>query len=338
MKTFIFGAGASFHAGYPLASKLWPALEEWAGRSVRPAEYCDGAVDTMNRLFDMSLPFELALTELDRRIESPRDPFDKACLPITRGQVQMLICRFFDFIRSQSADLYRVFAQDVLAANDTVITFNYDVSLDRELQKSGKWCALDGYGFTLDPSLDQRSSCKLLKLHGSTNWIGQIFGGLTPGKLAMAPGNQSSLGRRPVIPTPELEFLGTDFVDSQFKGAGGFVQSLIMPAARKKFYMQTSLNPREWEDFWDSLWSQAKESIAISDELHIIGYSLPEYDERARRLLLETARRACDVSLSCRSDSGRLVEIFCQAGFADVHSAGDGSFENWLEYQCKDAA
>ena len=33
MNTYIFGAGASFHAGYPLASKLGSALAKWVKES-----------------------------------------------------------------------------------------------------------------------------------------------------------------------------------------------------------------------------------------------------------------------------------------------------------------
>ena len=330
MRTFIFGAGASVHAGYPLASKLWPALQEWAGQSIRPGDYCAGAVESVKDQFDVSLPLEQLLTELDKRIESPRDIYDKGALPVIRGQIQQLVCRYFDSIRSKQADLYNIFAKGILASGDVVVTFNYDVSLDRELQKSGKWSALDGYGFALDGSTAKRSPCPLLKLHGSTNWIAQLFGGLHGTTFAISL-NQPSLGYRPVIPTPELEFLESDCTDPQFVMGTGYVSSLIMPAARKKFYMDTSFNPREWEDFWDFLWSQAKESIAVSDEVHVIGYSLPDYDGRARNLLLGAARPGCKVRLCCRADSERLVRTFREAGFADVGSFGDGSFESWLE-------
>jgi len=327
VRTFIFGAGASVHAGYPLASALWPALQQWErGQTFDQFDYCYGAVDSMNEEFDTSLPFELLLTELDKRIQSPRNLTEKACLPLRRGQIRLLVCRFFDFLRSHDAMLYEFFAREVLTPDDTVITFNYDLSLDRELQKSGKWSALDGYGFSLDRSLQKRSACKLLKLHGSTNWIAQIFDGLARG-FAMGPPNES-LGCRPVIPTPDLEYLGANFVDQQFRGTGGYQPSLIMPAAEKKFYFETSFG-REWEEFWDSLWALAKKSVAASDNVHIVGYSLPDYDQRAGQLL-RTADPSCDLSIYCRSDSQRIVNVFQQEGFTKAHFEGDGSFEHWL--------
>lgn len=93
MRTFVFGAGASVHSGYPLASKLWSALERWGSEVIAPEEYRD------------------------------------------------------------------VFAREILVPDDLVITLNYDVSLDRELQRSGNWTALDGYGFSLDGSDEIRSHC-----------------------------------------------------------------------------------------------------------------------------------------------------------------------------------
>lgn len=332
MKTFVFGAGASVHSGYPLASKLWSALERWGSERIAREEFRDGAFGTMNRMFDMSLPFEVALSHLDDRIASPGDAYDRACLPIVRGEIQQRIRQYFDSIRTQSADLYSRFAREIVAPGDSVITFNYDVSLDRELQKSGNWTALDGYGFSLDGSDEIRSECSLLKLHGSTNWIAQLFNGLRGTTFAIDL-DQPSLGYRPVIPTPELEFLEADVRDPKFVMGTGYVSSLIMPAAKKKFYMETSFNLREWKEFWDFLWFKAEESVRNSNELHIVGYSLPEYDGRAIDLLLKSTCRDCKISVACRSDSERLIRTFRNAGFTHVHSFADGSFESWLEVQ-----
>jgi hypothetical protein len=70
MRTFIFGAGASVHAGYPLASNMWPAMARWALDSCPPESVFRGVVEEMNARFDVSQPFELALTDLHERIET----------------------------------------------------------------------------------------------------------------------------------------------------------------------------------------------------------------------------------------------------------------------------
>ncbi len=331
MKTYVFGAGASVHAHYPLASRLWPSVEGWV-RKEPLAHIYRSAVDNLQELFDTLKPFELLLTELDDRISQTSDQF----LVSLRNHAQLMVYDYFNSIRENPAELYRLFAQDILTSQDTVITFNYDVSLDRELCRSGKWSVLAGYGFVIDQpygvAIDQPTagpSCKLLKLHGSTNWIAQVLGGLRgPGAVNL---DEPLLGTRPVIPTPEMIYLGTDLVDRRFRMGTGFTPNLIMPAANKKFFIPTSFDPRELEDFWDSLWLQAKEAIASSDEVHIIGYSLPEYDDRARHLLLGTMRREIEVLICCRSGTNELVKLFRDSGLTNVRAGSDGTFEEWVK-------
>jgi len=328
MKTYVFGAGASVHAHYPLASNLWPSTEEW----VRKGPTYRSVIDKVHELFDGSKPFEVLLTDLDDRISQTSDQ----SLVSLRNYAQLMVYDYLNSIRDPPAELYRRFAQDILTPQDTVITFNYDVSLDRELCRSGKWSVLTGYGFVIDQpygfAIDQptaRPSCKLLKLHGSTNWIAQVLGGLQgPGAVNL---DEPLLGTRPVIPTPEMIYLGTDLVDRRFRLGTGFAPNLIMPAANKKFFIPTSFDPRELEDFWDSLWRQAKEGIAASDEVHIIGYSLPEYDNRARDLLLRTMRRETEVSICCRSGTNDLVRFFRDSGFTNAGAGADGTFEGWVK-------
>jgi hypothetical protein len=67
--------------------------------------------------------------------------------------------------------------------NDTFITFNWDTLLDRALTDTGGWSPNDGYGLSFSRVLDSnwkqriesssnfQTKWKLLKLHGSTNWL-----------------------------------------------------------------------------------------------------------------------------------------------------------------------
>jgi hypothetical protein len=331
MKAYVFGAGASVHAHYPLASKLWPSVEEWVRREPLAHIY-RSAADNLHELFDTSKPFEMFLTELDDRISHTSDQF----LVSLRNHAQMMVYDYLNSIRGHPAELYRLFAERILTAQDTVITFNYDVSLDRELCRSGKWNVFTGYGFVMDQpfgfATDQPTAsqpCKLLKLHGSTNWIAQVLGGLQ-GAGAVPP-DEPLLGWRPVIPTPEMIYLGTDLVDRRFRTGTGFAPMLIMPAANKKFFIPTSFDARELEGFWNTLWFQAREAIAASDEVHIIGYSLPEYGNRARDLLLRTMRRETEVSICCRSATNDLVKLFRDSGFTNARAGADGTFEGWVK-------
>lgn len=67
--------------------------------------------------------------------------------------------------------------------NDTFITFNWDTLLDRALADTGGWTPNDGYGLSFSSTFDGTwksgvesspnffTKWKLLKLHGSTNWL-----------------------------------------------------------------------------------------------------------------------------------------------------------------------
>jgi len=120
-------------------------------------------------------------------------------------------------------------------------------------------------------------------------------------------------------------YLGTDLVDQGFHNSPYLVPSLIMPAANKRF------GPHEWEDFWDSLWLQAEKAIAASDEVHIIGYSFPEHDNRARDLLLRKMSHETEVSICCRSGTNDLVKLFRDSGFTNASAVTDGTFEGWVK-------
>ena len=72
---------------------------------------------------------------------------------------------------------------EICGPNESFITFNWDTLLDRALADSGGWTPQDGYGVTFASILDSgwrkkmqgkpqyNTKWRLLKLHGSTNWL-----------------------------------------------------------------------------------------------------------------------------------------------------------------------
>lgn len=81
-----------------------------------------------------------------------------------------------------SESIYR-YLLDFCGPNDAFITFNWDTLLDRALVDTGGWSPNDGYGLQFASVLDGTwkqeiegsrkftTNWKLLKLHGSTNWL-----------------------------------------------------------------------------------------------------------------------------------------------------------------------
>jgi hypothetical protein len=202
---------------------------------------------------------------------------------------------------------YQDFARNIVAPGDCIITFNYDVSLERELRLARKFEVGDGYGFPIE-GLPGRSSTKVLKLHGSTNWLALLFGGLTSGPSAFQPGNTLSVP--PVIGKKELSFLEyTGAVDPRFGRGGAALPVMIFPARSKDFYFEASTGV-EYAEFWDKLWRQAATALQSAARVVICGYSLQSVDERARKHLLDDPRKDAEIVVASGEDTGRIVRDY----------------------------
>lgn len=215
----------------------------------------------------------------------------------------------------------------IIKPGDSIITFNYDDSLERELKRAGIWNLSHGYGFALGDA-DTHSEVLLLKLHGSINWIISLFGGVTDGPAQVGP--QGSTGGSPVIHLADANYLGyPDFSGRTYTG-GGTMLSMILPGRSKQFFIDTSLGP-EFEGFWTSLWNQAADALHESDHVVICGYSMPPADKRACELLLQTPRKDAQITVVCGPQSQTLADRFQAAKFLRVDAFAGGYFEQWLE-------
>ncbi|MGH9424908.1 MAG: hypothetical protein ACRD2L_01160, partial [Terriglobia bacterium] len=250
-----------------------------------------------------------------------------AVRPYLLADVQEAIRDYFDTIRPQPAPLYDRLVQRHIREGDVVITFNYDLGVERSLRSAGLWRITDGYGFFID-HYDGKSPVKILKLHGSTNWRGLLFGGSTG-----FSGANNSIGTRPVLFfRPDLEYLGySEFTDPHCAGLSqaASISSMIMPALPKLFYFETSFG-REWKSFWDRLWHSAEKALQATNDVIIIGYSLPIADERARKLLLHSSNKNANLTICCGSATSSIEEQFLKEGFSRIHRVLQPTFEGLL--------
>lgn len=130
---------------------------------------------------------------------------------------------FADIHRLEPALAYERFAAEVVKPGDTVITFNYDISLDSKMRRSEKWAIGDGYGFRVE-SLPTGSTVRILKLHGSINWLAILFGGMPSGIIPAS----GPFGSRPVFGTDDLTALGyPGLTDPRFTRPSGAIQPLV---------------------------------------------------------------------------------------------------------------
>jgi hypothetical protein len=239
--------------------------------------------------------------------------------------IREALCEYFDVIRVNHAPLYSRFAKQACSQGDTVITFNYDVSLEAELRKADMWHVSDGYGFLLDDAMTPPSRIKMLKLHGSTSWIDILFDGARGGSYGTI-GPDGPLGARPLILPQYFRYFGypPEITDSRFNGGGSSrFGSMILPARSKNFAGDRT-------PFWDHLWVQAFDDLRNASEIVVVGYSLPNADTRARDLLLRAANKNAKISICCGNDNQRIAKEFSDEGFSLVE-ARFTYFEEWLD-------
>jgi hypothetical protein len=287
-RVFLLGAGFSKPAAFPLANELLHFVQTHlkASMNVRDIDFKKELKTFIDGL-DPSLlsNIELLLTYIDLALLNHSVGIFTQCaspeeLRLFRKKFSGALVRAFNNAHFKlsggypNEELYRIFC-DILRAGDTIITFNYDLIVEQELWKQKKWTFIDGYGLekdvkdfsapfggTYSPTHPTESLIKVYKLHGSLGWISDYF-------------------------KEEIIFIGMpDYFQGytglhcesnlQIAGAGGDEgTTLIEPTYIKRFNCTPILD----------IWKQSIEALRQSNELIIIGYSLPEADAAAYAFL-----------------------------------------------------
>lgn len=330
---YVFGAGASFDAGYPLCSELGSRLLTFMCESSNP--WIRAAGEFFQDKFGQSPNMEDMITAIESRVEALKDSLEiekkteRMRLANHKGSLAAALREYFGTIHDGGSGSYCLFAQKIVKAGDTIITFNYDDSLDRELRRSGVWNVSSGYGFPLG-SEEGASQVTLLKLHGSVNWLISLFGGAVAGTFIANPINL--MGEAPVIHRADLRFLGyEEFVGRTYE-SGGAPPCMILPGRTKQFFYDTSLG-REFSEFWRSLWLQAEAALSNCEKAVICGYSLPEADAWARQLLFENINKTTQVTIISGGDTMRIAQEFKRLGFSCVAESQGRYFADWVQSQ-----
>ena len=74
--------------------------------------------------------------------------------------------------------------------------------------------------------------------------------------------------------------------------------TLVLPTYEKQYFVTTSIGD-EWISFYESLWTQASDSLQQSERIVLIGYNMPNADIRSRALLLWTSNKRAEVLHYC---------------------------------------
>jgi hypothetical protein len=327
--TYILGAGASVHAGYPLASEMGRGLLNWMKAS-KEQVYFDYPYNANYLESCFGDNIENIVNGIQRSLRRREADFTMM-VNFYEPSLRQAIREWFTEIHQQhTAESYEKFATRIVRSGDCVITMNYDLSLDACLKATGKWTLGDGYGFQIE-SFPLDSPVRLLKLHGSVNWLAVLFAGMTGGPFELP--STGPLGRRPAIPDDGLWELGYEGnVDPLWPRTGAAaVPPMIMPTKLKRFYFGTNLG-REWSAFWNRLWRAARDAVRTSDRVVVCGYGMFPVDRRACNLLMTGEVRG-EIEVCSGSNTDRIVADLRARG-RQAQPAKQRRFEDWVGLLC----
>ena len=313
---YILGAGFSHRAGIPLAAQLWPEVQRRAlalqGRAesfkedleayVRYRKVCDGVDLTFQEV-----NFEEFVAFLD--IEHYLGLRGKDTWSSDGNETQVVIKTLIGEILSETTpqkgkipDLYLQFAK-LLKPPDYVLTFNYDVLLERSLEVAGVPFRLfpdrykKGAGGVMLVD-DSKEEVVILKLHGSIDWFNRSHKiqlenlwrqqGLNTTYTDMVFSHMEELDVVPLVDGPRdpddplREMYRVRNVEQLYGKHPMFhvTPSLLNPSTAKILYSQML------RDFWWGLGGAGILNFAMA----IIGFSLPPQDEYARQVIYRLVR------------------------------------------------
>lgn len=194
------------------------------------------------------------------------------------------------------APVGRLIANAADAADEvTVLTFNHDLNIENEIQRRARlrqrWCLEEGYG-TFSAELrptsalgapaavfqrhangncDHSRPIRVLKLHGSLNWVNRINSQRpTANFLAGSSNSPIHLLERRVI-TSRQTMLGA---------GGGRTRWLTWPVVIPPVYAKQALRARI-----NAVWQDSRDALEQADRVVVFGYSLPVIDVEAEKLI-----------------------------------------------------
>lgn len=190
-----------------------------------------------------------------------------------------------DIGRTGSWTLLRDFASR-LRLGDTIITFNYDVTLERMLWLEKLWTPKNGFGFDVEfqhskvdstSVLFADSGVRVLHMHGCIGWYGKD---LAPGPRETRIALHPEFLRRMNIDAVDVAMPETPIgpIDEQ--------SIVLHPSFLKDYELheQTNLSLIR-------LWQEASAALRNASAIYIIGYSLPRADSAALTLLITSCER-----------------------------------------------
>ena len=170
----------------------------------------------------------------------------------------------------------------------TFVTFNHDLLIEKSLErlshsetyKNIPWNLSQAYNIGFEgyrkvrgqPRVfrmnGSRESVRILKLHGSLNWVYRVKSGTDPKNSIRNPSTIPHCVNSQKIRTSLSQKIG----NRRYK----LVPLIVPPIYEKSSKNQTILGP---------LWQAASDALRSADEIIVFGYSFPDADVSAKALL-----------------------------------------------------
>lgn len=168
----------------------------------------------------------------------------------------------------------------------SVISFNYDVLIDRALRRGNdankwRWHHFDGYGFkprTRSKKPNKLSEINLYKMHGSMNWYVPVD---REKSEAYKPGAEITIpipAKRPGVP----EWMKKQGLIGHDKRRHAF-PLIIPPIFEKTSKINKTLT---------TIWKKAQKTLNEASTVIVWGYSMPQTDYHAEMMFNQAARKA----------------------------------------------
>ena len=224
-------------------------------------------------------------------------------------------------LKDEKDILSKFFKEQQLRRNDYLITFNYDVLIENALLEINQWSPVGGYVGVeqlearykgVDKFSTGCSPCKILKLHGSINWVKE---GIVPVDINNPPViTLHKADSNPFFPKYE-KILG--------QKPSGSLPIWILPS----YFKILSKNP-----FLFTIWREAQRILAHARCLVVLGYSFPEEDSLSQLLL---ASLPDDCSILIVDKKPDEIEKRMNSILRSPHISVPGvDFEEWVGKGC----
>jgi NAD-dependent SIR2 family protein deacetylase len=302
---FVLGAGFSQESGAPLVDEFLPKARYLFAN--RFGSFGTREIENFKKVFDYHEILSGARTKVKIDIDNIEEFFSiidmniihtkeikkKEELEATREALIYVIIKTLELCIDESRyPVYYNFVKELFDGyiDFSLITFNYDLILERALQNGS--CE---FNYCTDFAGDKLSNnqTKILKLHGSTNW-------LVCSKEKC--NNLEIFDHKTIYP---------NFNKKCSKCNGAMVPLLVPPTWNKNFKYEALR----------SVWSQAFDEISQATYLIFIGYSLPKTDLYFRHFLtlcLKNNKKLGKIILVDRETAGTVNRYndFFEGNFA----------------------